>query len=85
MRGHEDGEQQLQHHGQPLEEGHCEGHRGAARKKAIKIGLYYSHVDWHDPAFAWDLFHYQYDPSFTKESDPVRWQTLTMSGNRFLN
>jgi alpha-L-fucosidase len=49
---------------------------GAARKKDIKIGLYYSHVDWHDPAFAWDPFHYQYDPKFTKESDPVRWQTF---------
>ena len=49
---------------------------GAARKKAIKIGLYYSHVDWHDPAFAWDPFHYQYNPRFTKESDPVRWQTF---------
>ncbi|MGO9274777.1 MAG: alpha-L-fucosidase [Terriglobia bacterium] len=48
----------------------------AARKKGIKIGLYYSHVDWHDPAFAWDPFHYQYDPKFTKESDPERWQTF---------
>jgi alpha-L-fucosidase len=49
---------------------------GAARKKDIKIGLYYSHVDWHDPAFAWDPFHYEYDPNFTKESDPRRWQTF---------
>jgi alpha-L-fucosidase len=49
---------------------------GAARKKGIRIGLYYSHVDWHDPAFAWDPFHYQYDPGFTKQSDPARWQTF---------
>jgi alpha-L-fucosidase len=48
----------------------------AARKKDIRIGLYYSHVDWHDPAFAWDPFHYQYDPGFTKQSDPARWQTF---------
>jgi alpha-L-fucosidase len=48
----------------------------AARRHDIRVGLYYSHVDWHDPAFAWDPFHYQYDPKFTKESDPVRWQTF---------
>jgi alpha-L-fucosidase len=48
----------------------------AARQKDVKIGLYYSHVDWHDPAFAWDPFHYQYDPNFTKQSDPGRWQAF---------
>ncbi|HEV2424876.1 MAG TPA: alpha-L-fucosidase [Terriglobia bacterium] len=48
----------------------------AARKHDISVGLYYSHVDWHDPAFAWDPFHYQYDPQFTKGSDPARWQTF---------
>ena len=48
----------------------------AARRHDVKVGLYYSHVDWHDPAFAWDPFHYQYDPNFTKESDPARWQTF---------
>ncbi len=46
----------------------------AARRKDIKIGLYYSHVDWHDPAFAWDPFSCHYDPSFTRHSDPPRWQ-----------
>jgi alpha-L-fucosidase len=48
----------------------------AARKKDIKVGLYYSHVDWHDPAFAWDPFHCQYDPNFSRESDPERWRTF---------
>jgi alpha-L-fucosidase len=48
----------------------------AAREHDVKAGLYYSHVDWHDPAFVWDPFHYQYDPKFTKESDPARWQTF---------
>lgn len=48
----------------------------AAKRHGIKVGLYYSHVDWHDPAFAWDPFHYQYDPKFTKETDPARWQTF---------
>jgi len=48
----------------------------AAREHGVKVGFYYSHVDWHDPAFAWDPFHYQYDPKFTKESEPARWQTF---------
>ena len=48
----------------------------AARRKNIKIGLYYSHVDWHDPAYAWDPFNIYYDPKFTRQSDPERWQTF---------
>ncbi|MGH9345190.1 MAG: alpha-L-fucosidase, partial [Terriglobia bacterium] len=35
-----------------------------------------SHVDWHDPAFGWDPFSFYYDPKFSKESDPQRWQTF---------
>ncbi len=48
----------------------------AARQKGIGIGLYFSHIDWHDPAFAWDPFNAQYDPSFTAQSDPERWRTF---------
>lgn len=48
----------------------------AGRKKKMSIGLYYSHIDWHDPAFAWDPFNYYYDPTFTRQSDPKRWQTF---------
>lgn len=48
----------------------------AARKRGLEIGLYYSRVDWHDPAFAWDLYNIYYDPNYTKYSDPKRWQTL---------
>jgi alpha-L-fucosidase len=48
----------------------------AGRKKGMGIGLYYSHVDWHDPAFAWDPFNLYYDPNFTAESDPARWKTF---------
>ncbi len=48
----------------------------AGRKRGMGIGLYYSHVDWHDPAFAWDPFNLYYDPNFTQESDPARWQTF---------
>lgn len=48
----------------------------AGKKSGLGVGLYYSHVDWHDPAFAWDPFNLYYDPNFTKESDPQRWQTF---------
>ncbi|HEV2351695.1 MAG TPA: alpha-L-fucosidase [Terriglobia bacterium] len=48
----------------------------AARRKGIGVGLYFSHIDWHDPAFAWDPFNENYDPSFTEQSDPVRWRTF---------
>ncbi len=46
----------------------------AGRRKGMGVGLYYSHVDWHDPSFAWDPFNFYYDPHFTAESDPERWQ-----------
>jgi len=48
----------------------------AGRKKGLGVGLYYSHVDWHDPAFAWDPFNQYYDPGFTPQSDPERWRTF---------
>lgn len=48
----------------------------AARKRGVGVGLYYSHVDWHDPAFAWDPYNIYYDPNYTKQSDPKRWQTF---------
>jgi alpha-L-fucosidase len=48
----------------------------AGRRAGMGIGLYYSHVDWHDPAFAWDPFNQYYDPGFTPQSDPERWQTF---------
>lgn len=48
----------------------------AGRRKGMGVGLYYSHVDWHDPAFAWDPFNLYYDPNFTAESDRERWHTF---------
>ncbi|MGH9395483.1 MAG: alpha-L-fucosidase, partial [Terriglobia bacterium] len=48
----------------------------AGRKKGMSVGLYYSHIDWHDPAFAWDPFNFYYDPKFTRQSNPQRWQTF---------
>lgn len=46
----------------------------AARRRGVGVGLYFSHVDWHDPAFAWDPYNIYYDPKFTPQSDPKRWQ-----------
>jgi alpha-L-fucosidase len=48
----------------------------AARKRDLKIGFYYSHIDWHDPDFAWDPNNFHYDPNFTPQSDPQRWQAF---------
>jgi alpha-L-fucosidase len=48
----------------------------AGRSHGMGLGLYYSHVDWHDPAFAWDPFSMYYDPHFTQASAPKRWQTF---------
>ena len=45
----------------------------AARRKGLGISLYYSHIDWQDPAFAWDPFNFHYDAGFTKQNDPARW------------
>lgn len=45
----------------------------AGRAHGLGVGLYYSHIDWHDWDFAWDKRNYWYDPSFTKESQPARW------------
>jgi len=45
----------------------------SARRKSLGISLYYSHIDWQDPAFGWDPNNFHYDAQFTKESDPERW------------
>jgi len=29
----------------------------AARRRQMGIGLYYNHMDWTDPAYAWDKFN----------------------------
>ncbi len=47
----------------------------AARKKGIGIGLYYSHIDWHDPAFAWDPLnmHYPLSTNWVSEETYQPW------------
>jgi alpha-L-fucosidase len=46
----------------------------AARKHGIGIGLYYNHFNWHDYDAAWEKCNFYYDPDYTRQSDPVRWQ-----------
>jgi alpha-L-fucosidase len=48
----------------------------AARRHGLKIGFYYSHIDWHDADFPWDPNNFHYDPSFSLRSDPQRWQAF---------
>ncbi|HEV2208915.1 MAG TPA: alpha-L-fucosidase [Verrucomicrobiae bacterium] len=45
----------------------------AGRAHGLGVSLYFSHIDWHDPDFAWDPLNFSYDPTFTKEADPKRW------------
>jgi len=45
----------------------------AGRAHGLGVSLYYSHIDWHDPDFAWDKLNYSYDPGYTRESQPERW------------
>jgi alpha-L-fucosidase len=54
----------------------------AARKHGLGIGLYFNHFNWHDYDFGWscgnkgwDSANLHLDPNFTKESDPVRWNS----------
>jgi alpha-L-fucosidase len=35
----------------------------AFRRRGLRVGLYYSLIDWYHPAFGVDAFHPQYDPT----------------------
>jgi alpha-L-fucosidase len=54
----------------------------AARQRGLGISLYYSHIDWQDPAFAWDPYNLHYDAKLTKQSDPVRWGAFIQQERR---
>ena len=43
----------------------------AARARGLRVGLYYSHIDWFDADFRIDEWNYQRDPSYTRASDPA--------------
>lgn len=42
----------------------------AGRRANLGIGLYFSHIDWFDSDFRVDPWNYQYDPGYTRQSDP---------------
>jgi len=54
----------------------------AARKHGLGIGLYYNHFNWHDYDSGWaddgrwNKANFHYDPTFTKGSDPKRWNSF---------
>ncbi len=43
----------------------------AGRRAGLGVGLYYSHIDWFDSDFRVDQWNYQYDPEYTRQSDPA--------------
>jgi alpha-L-fucosidase len=45
----------------------------AARKKELKIGLYFSHPDWYDADFRFDEWNPNRDTTYTPESHPEAW------------
>ena len=49
----------------------------SARKKNIKIGLYFSHPDWYDADFRFDEWNPNRDTTFTPEKDPEAWDRFT--------
>ncbi len=46
----------------------------AARKKGLKIGIYFSHPDWYDADFRFDEWNPNRDSAYTPQSDPVAWK-----------
>jgi len=46
----------------------------AFRKRGLGVGFYYSHPDWNDPDYRWDSNSPQYDPKYSKETDPQGWK-----------
>ena len=46
---------------------------GAARRKGLKIGLYFSHPDWYDADFRFDEWNPNRDTTYNPQSDPFAW------------
>jgi alpha-L-fucosidase len=45
----------------------------AARKRGLRIGLYFSHPDWYDADFRFDLWNPNRDPDYRPESHLAAW------------
>jgi alpha-L-fucosidase len=48
----------------------------AGRAQGLKVGLYFSHIDWFDADFRCDEWNYQRDETYTRESDPEGYARL---------
>jgi alpha-L-fucosidase len=48
----------------------------AARSRDLKIGLYFSHIDWFDSDFRCDQWNYQLDKRYTRESTPKAFERM---------
>ena len=49
----------------------------SARKKGLKIGLYFSHPDWYDADFRFDSWNPNNDKNYSPENNPESWKRFT--------
>jgi alpha-L-fucosidase len=42
----------------------------------MSIGLYFSHIDWNDPNFRWDMANRSFDPAYNPKDNPKDWQAF---------
>ncbi len=54
----------------PLGRDVCAELANAARAVGLKIGFYFSHIDWFDSDFRCDRWNYQYDKAYTRKDNP---------------
>ncbi len=45
----------------------------AFRKNGLGFGIYFSHIDWNDPNFRWDIANRSYDPKYNPKDNPMEW------------
>lgn len=48
----------------------------AFRKRDLGIGFYFSHIDWNDPNFRWDVANRSFDPSYNPDDYPDQWNAF---------
>ena len=53
----------------------------SARKKGLKIGLYFSHPDWYDADFRFDSWNPNKDKNYSPENNPESWERFKTRHN----
>lgn len=48
----------------------------AFRKHGLGFGIYYSHWDWEDPNFRWDVGNRCFDPAYNPQDNPGDWAAM---------